>query len=56
MEVCSLCYCSGKEAVFVVVVGSGYLSVFMWVVGPCLAVSEAIMPKQVELTAIAFDG
>ena len=29
----------GKEAVFVVVVGSGYLSVFVWVVGSCLAVS-----------------
>ena len=32
-------YCSGKEAVFVVVLGSGYLSVFVWVVGSCLAVS-----------------
>ena len=32
-------YCSGKEAVFVVVVGGGYLSVFVWVVGSCLAVS-----------------
>ena len=33
-------YCSGKEAVFVVVVvGSGYLSVFVWVVESCLAVS-----------------
>ena len=32
-------YCSGKEAVFVVVVGSGYLSVFVWVVGSCLAMS-----------------
>ena len=34
-----LCDCSGKEAVFVVVVGGGYLSVFVWVVGSCLAVS-----------------
>ena len=34
-----LCYCSGKEAVFVVVVGGGYVSVFEWVVGSCLAVS-----------------
>ena len=33
-------YCSGIEAVFVVVVGGGYLSVFVWVVGSCLAVSE----------------
>ena len=32
-------YCLGKEAVFVVVVGGGYLSVFVWVVGSCLAVS-----------------
>ena len=32
-------YCSGKEAVFVVVVGGGYLSVFVWVVGFFLAVS-----------------
>ena len=32
-------YCSGKEAVFVVVVGGGYLSAFVWVVGSCLAVS-----------------
>ena len=32
-------YCSVKEVVFVVVVGSGYLSVFLWVVGSCLAVS-----------------
>ena len=28
-----LCYCSEKEAVFVVVVGGGYVSVFAWVVG-----------------------
>ena len=33
------CYCLGKEAVFVVVVRGGYLSVFVWVVGSCLAVS-----------------
>ena len=32
-------YCSEKETVFVVVVGSGYLSVLVWVVGSCLAVS-----------------
>ena len=32
-------YCSGKEAVFIIVVGGGYLSVFVWVVGSCLAVS-----------------
>ena len=30
---------SGKEAVFQVVVGGGYLSVFVWVDGSCLAVS-----------------
>ena len=35
----SRCYCSGKEAIFVVVVGGGYLSVFVWVVGSCLALS-----------------
>ena len=35
MEVCS----TGLEAVYVVVVGGGYLSVFVWVVGSCLAVS-----------------
>ena len=29
-----------KEAVFVVVVGGGYLSVFTWVDGSCLVVSE----------------
>ena len=29
-------YCSGNEAVCVIVVGSGYLSVFLWVVGSCL--------------------
>ena len=34
-----LCYCSRKEAVFVVVMGGGYLSVFIWVIGICLAVS-----------------
>ena len=33
------CYCSGIDAVFVVVVGGGYLSVFLWVVGSCMAVS-----------------
>ena len=32
-------YYSGKEAVFVVVVGGGYLSVFVRVVESCLAVS-----------------
>ena len=32
-------YCPGKEAAFVVVVGGGYLYVFVWVVGSCLAVS-----------------
>ena len=31
-----LCYCLGKEAVFVVVVGGGYLSVLAWLVGTCL--------------------
>ena len=35
-----LCYCSEKEAVFVVVVGGGYVSVFAWVVRSCLAVSR----------------
>ena len=41
-------YCSGREAVFVVVVGGGYLSVFVWVVGSCLAVSghEVLMSKR----------
>ena len=34
-----LCYCSGKQAVFVVVVGGEYLSIFVCVVGSCLAVS-----------------
>jgi len=33
-------YCSGKEAVFVVVVGGEYLSIFVWMVGSCLAVSR----------------
>ena len=32
-------YCSGEKAVFIIVVGGGYLSVFVWVVGSCLAVS-----------------
>ena len=33
-------YCSGiEEAEFGVVVGGGHLSVFVWVVGSCLAVS-----------------
>ena len=32
-------YCSGKEAVFIITVGCGYLSVFVCVVGSCLAVS-----------------
>ena len=32
-------YCSGKEAVFIIVVGGGYLYVFVWVVGSCLTVS-----------------
>ena len=35
----SLGYCSGKEAVFVLFVGSEYLCVFVLVVGSCLAVS-----------------
>ena len=39
MEVCSTGLLFGKEAVFAVVVGSGYFSVFVWVVGTCLAVS-----------------
>ena len=34
-----LCYCSEKEAVFVVVLGGGHLSAFVWVIGLCLAVS-----------------
>ena len=29
-----------RRAVFVVVVGGGYLAVFVWVVGSCLAVSR----------------
>ena len=33
------CTLEGVETVFVVVVGGGYLSVFVWVIGPCLAVS-----------------
>ena len=32
-------YCLGKEAVFIIVAGGGYFSVFVWVVGSCLAVS-----------------
>ena len=28
-----------KEDIFVVVVGGGYLSVFVWVVGSCLTLS-----------------
>ena len=32
-------YCSGEKTVFIIVVGGGYLSVFVWVVGSCLAVS-----------------
>ena len=32
-------YCSGGKTVFIIVVGGGYLSVFVWVVGSCLAVS-----------------
>ena len=35
-----MCFCSGKEAVFIVVVGRGYLYVFVRVVGFCLAVLE----------------
>ena len=34
-----LCTFSGKDAVFVVVLGDGYVSVFMWVFGSCLVVS-----------------
>ena len=34
-----LVYCSWKKAIFVVGVEGGYLSVFVWVVGSCLAVS-----------------
>ena len=34
------CYCSGKEAVFIVDVGGRYLSVIVWVVGSCLAMSR----------------
>ena len=29
----------GKETIFIIVVGGRYLSVFVWVVGSCLAVS-----------------
>ena len=29
----------GKKTVFIIVVGGGYLSVFVWVVGSCMAVS-----------------
>ena len=32
-------YCSGGKTVFIIVVGGGYLSVFVWVVGSCLAVT-----------------
>ena len=32
-------YCSGGKTVFIIVVRGGYLSVFVWVVGSCLAVS-----------------
>ena len=39
MEVCSTGLLFGGKAAFIVVVGGGYLSVCMWVVGSCLAVS-----------------
>ena len=39
MDVCSTWILFGKKAVFIIVVGGGYLSVFVWVVGYCLAVS-----------------
>ena len=35
----TLCYCSGIKYVFVVVVEGGYLFIFMWVAGSCMAVS-----------------
>ena len=34
-----LCYCPGKEAVFIVLVGGGYLCVDVWKDGSCLGVS-----------------
>ena len=39
MEVCSTGLLFGGETVFIIVVRGGYLSVFVWVVGSCLAVS-----------------
>ena len=39
MEVCSTGLLFGEKNVFIIVVGGGYLSVFVWVVGSCLAVS-----------------
>ena len=42
MEICSTGLLFGeRRSVFVVVAGGGYLSVFVWVVGSCLAVSNA---------------
>ena len=41
MEICSTGLLFGeRRAVFVVVAGGGYLSVFVWLVGSCLAVSK----------------
>ena len=39
MEVCSTGLLFGGKTVFIIVVRGGYLSVFVWVVGSCLAVS-----------------
>ena len=39
MEVCSTGLLFGGKAGFIIVVRGGYLSVFVWVVGSCLAVS-----------------
>ena len=51
-----LCYCLGKEAVLVVVMGGGYLSVFVWVVESCLAVSglEVLVEINVSETVCNF--
>ena len=39
MEVCSTGLLFGGKTVFIILVGGGCLSVFVWVVGSCLAVS-----------------
>ena len=47
-------YCSGKKAVFIIVVGGGYLSAFVWVVGSCLAVSGYQVLMSIRLLVILY--